>query len=65
MTIVRNWVVVSDGAYLLDLRKAMRGDGVDGGAFTLVLGRAKRFTWHSANAAAAKIYHGKALKVEV
>lgn len=56
---MKGWIVTSEGFYLRSLTKALRGDGVDGGAFVSDERKAQPFTKGEAMRAAHLIYRGR------
>jgi len=58
-----HYVVMSQGAYLVNLSKAIAGRGLEGG-YTLDPKKAKRFVHHmTAKAAAGQVYQGTWKKI--
>jgi len=58
----RDWIVTSEGLYLVSLHKALAGLGTEGGAFSHDPRRARRYTRAEAYQVAAQIHWGHALK---
>lgn len=61
----RDWIVTSEGLYLVSFRKALAGLGTEGGAFSSDPRRARAYTRAEAYRVAAQIYWGHPSKAPI